>query len=87
VVDALFGDGGKQLSIAGDHLDWSGPDRLPLSYVAAFRVVKAYREPREWWVVMAGRLSIANCDTPDEAEKRAANYVDGHVVHVGELLK
>ena len=29
--------------------DWSGPEKLPRSHVAAFRVTKAHREPRECW--------------------------------------
>ena len=31
-------------------IDWRGRDTLPASAVTAFRVIKEYREPREWWV-------------------------------------
>jgi len=49
-VDAVFGDGGFQPFIIGECLDWSGPEKLPRSHVVAFRVVKEYREPREFWI-------------------------------------
>lgn len=60
VVDALFGDGGKQPEIKGDCLDWSGPDKLPSSHVAAFRVVKEHREPRTvtLWEDEAGNFGV-----------------------------
>ena len=82
-VDAVFGDGGKQCSIAGSHLDWSGPDVLPRSYVAAFRVVKAYREPREWWLVNG---SVAMASLP--AAKALCEGNEGYTItHVREVME
>ena len=54
VVDALFRSGEAHHSILGEHLDWSGPDILPFSHVAAFRVIKEHREPREFWIDVRG---------------------------------
>ncbi len=52
--------------------------------IAAFRVVKEYREPREWWI---GGSYI--CETKQEAIKRTSN---GHslmspIIHVREVLE
>ena len=52
------------------------------SRTTAFRVVKEYREPREWWIV-AG----AACSTEDAAREMAAIHGKNvfQIVHVREV--
>lgn len=49
-VDVVLRCGALKAGNLGQDLYWSGPDKLPRSHIVAFRVVKVYREPREFWI-------------------------------------
>jgi len=55
-----------------------GP-RLAWSHVTAFRVVKEYREPREWW--------IAGVTVFQSSRDAKIAYPGSDPVHVREVLK
>ena len=51
--------------------------------IAAFRVIKEHREPREFWIVMNDGMAW---DTEWQAEKHAAP-VESQIIHVREVLE
>lgn len=44
-----------------ENFDWSGPEKLPTSHITNFRVIKEYREPRDWWVCINIYGAISQC--------------------------
>ena len=60
----LMGKRNVHVMLAGD-LIWD--------CIVAFRVIKEYREPREWWAV-----GNHMCTTKNEAEKRLAQLREDH---------
>lgn len=49
--------------------------------IVAFRVVKEYREPREFWIINGCSV----CETEEHAKR--ASYSDDEVIHVREVLE
>jgi hypothetical protein len=58
---------------------WREFDGVP--HINAFRVVKAYREPRDFWITIYDGMAW---DFKEQAEKNAH---DGMIVHVREVLE
>jgi hypothetical protein len=79
LVDAWF-DNGIAYGPAGA-IDWSSP-----LHCSAFRVVKEYREPREFWITLDDGMAW---DAMAQAEKHNAVSLNGGsaIIHVREVLK
>jgi hypothetical protein len=56
------------------YFTWNGDDLMPL---VAFRVVKEYKEPREFWV---------SCGYAFSSEAQALTHSDIEPIHVREVL-
>lgn len=59
------------------------------SFVVTFRVVKEYREPREWWLTISrweGSTTIHNnqCSAADYNEYKHKG--EGEIIHVREVI-
>lgn len=63
--------------------DWNREASYEL---VAFRVVKEYREPREFWITIYDGMAW---DTSAQAEQHNANLPDGgsQIIHVREVSK
>jgi len=72
---------------ARDHLTRSDLciTRAECDRLVAFRVIKEYVEPREWWVTMCGEYSSIH-DTKEAAEVYKSAYDnDVEIVHIREV--
>lgn len=61
--------------------DWSAP----ASFVVAFRVIKPYREPRVWWIVLTCYGDTwTTCPTEEAAKRFVAEGSNRSIVRVVE---
>ena len=76
-VEAIFGDGsGSGNAVPADCYSW---DRW---HPIAFRVVKPYREPREFWMHQQSQVAY------DSEESAIRNNYKGHdIIHVREVIE
>ena len=88
VVDAVWHDprmGSAGMSGPREAIENPGP-YLAWAHVVKFRVVKEYREPREFWVnVYADEMWAAHASKSDADKAAASDRVE--CIHVREVLE
>ena len=80
-IEAIWDDGSRA-HICAEEITWETGDTEP----CAFRVVKPYREPREFWLnVYDGRPGAVACRSREEAEALGLGGARS-VIRVREVL-